>query len=152
MKFLRPGRSGFTPRFSVFNQASRRKAAPTVWFILAIAVGMTHLPAQDYGNNKPPPTPAVSVPLTPEQKTQLEAIDVRIAGVEGLLPKIDDEKYKTSIVSAIADLKRRRKALEKNFDPMTYESLMQQVIGRYQVVALWLKPPRVPAPAAPAAK
>lgn len=113
----------------------------------AFVVLSTPLFAQDYGNNKPRAEAATAVPLTPEQKTLLEAVDIRIGGIEALLPRLDDEKFKASTLAAIADLKKRRTSLGRNFDQGLYEALMHQVIGRYQVVQLWLKPPRVPAPA-----
>lgn len=115
----------------------------TMVVILAAAMAR----AQDYGNDKPPPAPEVSVPLTDEQKRALHAIDVRLAGVEALAQKIDDAAYRKTTESAIADLKRRRKALEKNFDAGLHESLMHSVISRYQIIALWLTPPRLPPPA-----
>ena len=116
--------------------------------ILALVVGVSALSAQDYGDGKAPPTPAVSVPLTPEQKTALRAVDVRIAGVESLVAKIDEPTQKAANLTAVADLKKRRAALEKNFDPGLYEALMHSVISRYQTVALWLTPARVPGAAA----
>ena len=119
-------------------------AAATITSVVAA----TPLVAQDYSADKPPPAaPAVEIPLTPEEKTQLAAVDIRLAAVEALLPKIEDPSFKRSTLTAIADLKKRRAGLEKRFDPALYEALMHQVIGRYQVVALWLQPPRVPAPA-----
>jgi hypothetical protein len=84
--------------------------------------------------------------LTPEQKTALAAVDVRLAAVEALAAKIDDADYKTEVEKQIEDLKKRRLALEKNFDPALYETLMHSVISRYQVTALWLKPPPLPPP------
>jgi len=116
--------------------------------IIALAFAAPLLVAQDYGNNKPPPTPQVAVPLTAEQKVALHAVDVRLAGVEALVEKIDDPAYKATVVSSLEDLKKRRAAMEKNFDQGLYEVLMHAVITRYQVVALWLKPPRIPGPAA----
>ena len=108
--------------------------------------------AQDYLENKPAPAiPTVAVPLTAEEKAQLAAVDARLAALEALLPKIDEASFKATVVSAIADIRKRRAALEKKFDPASYETLMHTVIGRYQVVALWLKPPRIPAPATSAA-
>lgn len=71
------------------------------------------------------------------------------AGVAlALLAKVDDPTYRAKEASAVADMKKRRAGLEKNFDPMTYESLMHSVISRYQVIAPWLTPPRLPGPAA----
>jgi hypothetical protein len=129
-------------------QGDSAARAPQLHVFLAFAmVIFTPLLAQDYGNKKPPTEPAVSIPLTAEQKTALDAIDIRIGGVESLAAKIDDEKFKASTAATIADLKRRRATLAKKFDQMTYEALMHLVIGRYQVVALWLTPPRVPEPA-----
>jgi hypothetical protein len=84
--------------------------------------------------------------LTSEQKTALAAVDVRLAGVEALAAKIDDPDYKAEVAKQIEDLKRRRLAIEKNFDPGLYEALMHSVISRYQVIALWLKPPPLPPP------
>jgi hypothetical protein len=84
--------------------------------------------------------------LTPEQKAALRAIDVRLAGAEALAAKIDDPEYKAEVAKQIEDLKRRRLAIEKNFDPGLYEALMHSVISRYQVIALWLKPPPLPPP------
>lgn len=115
---------------------------------LALAWAASVLSAQDYGDGKAPPAPTTSVPLTAEQKTALRAVDVRIAGVESLVAKIDDPAQKAAHVTAVADLKKRRAAMEKNFDPGLYETLMHSVISRYQTVALWLTPPRVPGPAA----
>src|SRR5262245_29867833 len=86
--------------------------------------------------------------LTPEQKTALAAVDVRLAGVETLAAKIVDPDYKADVARQIEDLKKTRLAIEKNFDSGRYEALMHSVISRYQVIALWLKtsplPPREP--------
>jgi len=84
--------------------------------------------------------------LTPEQKTALAAVDVRLAGVEALAAKIDDSDYKAEVAKQIEDLKKRRLAIEKNFDPGLYEVLMHSVISRYQVIGLWLKPAPLPPP------
>ena len=121
--------------------------------IIAAAILATPLGAQDYLANKPPPSaPTLEIPLTPQEKAQLVAVDIRLAAVEALVSKIDDPAFKSSSVSAIADIKKRRAALEKKFDPAGYEALMHLVIGRYQVIALWLKPPRIPGPAEKPAK
>src|SRR5688572_1321038 len=96
--------------------------------MLVLALIPPALVAQEYGTDKPPPTPAVSIPLTSEQKAALQAVDVRIAGVESLAGEIDDPAYKASVVTAVADLKKRRAAIEKNFDPGLYEALMHSVI------------------------
>ena len=110
-------------------------------FVTSLAV------AQDYGTDKPPPTtPEISIPLTAEQKVALHAVEVRLDAVEALAEKIDDPAYKAATIAAIADLKRRARALGKNFDSGLYESLMHSVISRYQIVALWLAPARLPAP------
>src|SRR5262245_45200369 len=85
-------------------------------------------------------------PLTPEQKTALTAVDIRLAGVVVLAAKIDEPNYKAEVARQIEDLKKRRLAIEKNFDPGLYEVLMHSVISRYQVIALWLKPAPLPAP------
>jgi hypothetical protein len=84
--------------------------------------------------------------LTPEQKAALAAVEVRLAGVVALAAKIDDPNYKAEVARQIEDLKKRRLAIEKNFDPGLYEVLMHSVISRYQVIALWLKPATLPAP------
>jgi hypothetical protein len=84
--------------------------------------------------------------LTPEQKAALAAVDVRLAGVVALAAKIDDPNYKAEVARQIEDLKKRRLAIEKNFDPGLYEVLMHSVISRYQVIALWLRPAPLPAP------
>jgi hypothetical protein len=86
--------------------------------------------------------------LTAEQKAALAALDVRLAGVEALAAKIDDPNYKAEVARQIEDLKKRRLAIEKNFDPGLYEMLMHSVISRYQIIALWLKPAPLPAPPA----
>lgn len=93
---------------------------------------------------------AAASALTPEQKAALAAIDVRLGGVEALAAKIDDLDYKAEVARQIADLKKRRLALEKNFDPALSETLMHAVISRYQVTALWLKSPQPIIPALPA--
>ena len=85
--------------------------------------------------------------LTPEQATALAAIDMRLAGVEKLAQRIDDAGYRSEVGRQIEDLKERRRKLEEEFDPSLYESLMHSVISRYQVIALWLKPPPLPPPA-----
>jgi hypothetical protein len=85
--------------------------------------------------------------LTPEQATALAAFDVRLAGAEKLAERIDDAGYRAEVVRQIEDLKERRRELEQEFDPSLYESLMHSVISRYQVIALWLKPPPLPPPA-----
>ena len=84
--------------------------------------------------------------LTPEQKTVLAAVDARIAGVEAIIAKVDDLEYKEDLLIQLADLKKRRLELEKTFDQGLYEVLMHSVISRYQVIALWLKPPALPPP------
>jgi hypothetical protein len=116
--------------------------------VLALAFVTSTISAQDYGTEKPAKAPAISIPLTPEQKTALQAIDARMAGIEALIAKIDDAGYKAASVGAMTDLKRRRVALEKNFETGLYESLMHSVISRYQIIALWLTPARLPGPAA----
>ena len=85
--------------------------------------------------------------LTPEQLTALAAVDVRLASVEALAAKIEDTDYRATVARQIESLKDRRLALEKNFDPALQESLMHSVISRYQVIALWLKPPSILPPA-----
>ena len=88
----------------------------------------------------------VGTALTPEQKIVLAAVDARIVGVEAIIAKVDDPEYKEDILSQLADLKKRRLELEKNFDQGLYEVLMHSVISRYQVIALWLKAPALPPP------
>lgn len=88
--------------------------------------------------------------LTAEQKSALAAVDVRLAGVETLAAKVNDPAYKAEVARQIQDLKKRRLEIEKNFDPALYETLMHSVISRYQVIALWLKAPALPVPAAAA--
>jgi hypothetical protein len=111
-------------------------------FLLAWAAVVSAV-AQDYTTDKPAAkAPPVAIPLTAEQKSALRAVDVRLAGVEALLAKVDDPVYRAKEAKAVADMKKRRAGLEKNFDPMTYETLMHSVISRYQVIALWLTPPR----------
>lgn len=117
-------------------------------FLLLAGLAAPAAPAQDYTTDKPAKQPAVAVPLTEEQKASLRALDVRLAGLEALLARVDDPAYHAREAKSLADLKRRRAGLERNFDPMSYESLMHSVISRYQVIALWLTPPREPAPAA----
>ena len=127
--------------------ASRaRPASPlikSVGLLLVFALSSAALPGQDYTTDKPPAAPTITIPLTPEQKAALQAVDVRIAGVEALVAKVDDAAYRENCAAAVRDLKKRRAGLEKNFDPALYESLMHSVISRYQVIALWLTPPRV---------
>jgi hypothetical protein len=84
--------------------------------------------------------------LTPKQKTVLAAVDARIVGVEAIIAKVDDPEYKEDILSQLAELKKSRLELEKNFDQGLYEVLMHSVISRYQVIALWLKAPALPPP------
>ncbi len=115
-------------------------------FVLAVACAAPALVAQDYGDGKAKPPPAAT-PATAEQLASLRAVDVRIAGLEALLPKIDDAAQKSGVVSGIADFRKRRAALEKNFDPGLQEALMHAVISRYQTTALWLTPPRTLPPA-----
>jgi hypothetical protein len=88
----------------------------------------------------------VPAPLTDEAKTALAAIDARMVGVEEIAKKVDDPDYKKEVGDQIADLKKRRLALEKNYDQGLSEALMHSVISRYQIIALWLKPPALPPP------
>jgi len=119
------------------------------WAVLALLVFTAPmLPGQDYATEKPPPVSEVVIPLTSEEQTALAAVDVRIAGVEAIAAKIEDPAYKASTLASIVDLKRRRASLGKKFDPGLYETLMHSVISRYQIVALWLKPPLLPPSAA----
>jgi len=113
----------------------------TLALVLALPVA-----AQDYGNNKLPKMPDVAIPLTPAEKASLHAVEVRIAGVEAQLPRIDDPVYKARVESDVRDFKRRLAVLQKKYDPASAEALMHSVISRYQVTALWLAPPRVAAP------
>jgi len=115
---------------------------------LALQCGFVRgvLSAQESAAEKRSAAPTTPIPLTAEQTTALTAIDVRIAAIETLAAKVDDAKYKAGVLSAVRDLKRRRIALESNFEPGLYESLMHSVISRYQIVALWLTPPRLPPP------
>jgi hypothetical protein len=115
--------------------------------ILMLGVVASPAFAQDYTTDKPAAkAPPVVLPLTDEQKAALRAVDVRVTGLEALVAKIDDPTYRTKEAKAVADMKKRRAELAKNFDPMTYETLMHSVISRYQVIALWLTPPRLPGP------
>jgi hypothetical protein len=131
-----------------FRETFRNLLQSSAGAMIAAAMLATPLGAQDYLANKPPPSaPTLEIPLTPQEKAQLAAVDIRLAAVEALVSKIDDPAFKSSTVSAIADIKKRRAAIEKKFDPAGYETLMHLVIGRYQIVALWLEPPRIPGPA-----
>lgn len=121
-----------------------------ILFPLLVLAGAAAAPAaaQESPTDKPAAkAPPVAIPLTEEQKSALRAVDVRLAGVEALLAKVDDPVYRAKEEKAVADMKKRRAGLEKNFDPMTYETLMHSVISRYQVIALWLTPPRDKPPA-----
>ena len=92
--------------------------------VLALAAAVP-AGAQDTATDKPATkAPPVAIPLTDEQKAALRAVDVRIAGVEALLAKVDDLVYRAKEAKAVADMKKRRAGLEKNYDPMTYETLM----------------------------
>ncbi len=84
------------------------------------------------------------VPLTAEQKSAIAALDVRLRGVEALIQKVNDPKYRAELDGAIKDFHQRRDAMAKNFDQGLYDNLMHAIISRYQIVALWLKPPLVP--------
>src|SRR5215217_6070491 len=47
-----------------------------------VAMNGARLGAQDYATDKPAAVPQISLPLTPEQKAALNAVDVRLAAVE----------------------------------------------------------------------
>jgi N-acyl-D-amino-acid deacylase len=66
--------------------------------------------------------------------------------VEKIAASIDDASYQAEVARQIDELKKSRLAIEKDFDQARYEALMHSVISRYQVVALWLKSPPLPAP------
>lgn len=122
-------------------------AMRTARFVGLVLLAVTPLlAADDKKAAKKVRPPAIAVALTAEQKTALQAVDVRLAGVDALVARIDDPAYRAREARTVADLRRRRSELERNFDPMSYESLMHTVISRYQIVALWLTPPREPAP------
>ena len=52
--------------------------------------------------------PVAGTSLTPEQKTALAAVDVRLAAVETLAAKIDDPDYKREVARQIEELQKRR--------------------------------------------
>ena len=106
---------------------------PAIDLIVGQATGLADEPGSVAGNS-----------LTPEQKSALAALDVRLGAVETLAAKIDDADYKTEVGNQIAELKKRRLEIEKEFDQASYEALMHSVISRYQVMALWLKSPLLP--------
>jgi hypothetical protein len=108
--------------------------------LLAFAAASTFA----FAAEKPAEKPAEL--LTPDQVTALAAIDARMVGVDEIATRIDDPEYKDEVAKQIADLKKRRQALETNFDQGLYEALMHSVISRYQIIALWLKPPALAAP------
>src|SRR4051812_11230609 len=84
--------------------------------------------------------------LTAEQRAAVAALDVRLGAVEKIAASIDDASYNAEVARQIDELKKSRVAIEKDFDQGRYETLMHSVISRYQVVALWLKSPLLPAP------
>lgn len=121
---------------SLWPRSVRRLRAFVTLALCALAMH-----AQEYGADKT--AAASAVPITPEQKESLAALDVRIGAVEGQLAKIDDAEYRSAVGKAVADYRKRRAALGKGFDQGLCESLMLTVVSRYQTVALWLTPPRV---------
>ena len=104
--------------------------------------------APAFSAQNPPPAAAGPVPLTSEQKAAVDALDIRLAGVETLVQKVTDAKYRAELDRAIKDFQERRDAMARNFDQGLYDNLMHAIISRYQTVALWLKPPLVPPPGA----
>ena len=114
--------------------------------LLAIGLGAAE-PAEKAGKVSSAALDAVAgAALTPELKTALAAADARMAGLAALLTKVDDPDYKETVDTQFEGLKTRRVALDKNFDQGLYDILMHSIIGQYQVVSLWLKPPALPAP------
>src|SRR5262245_7009417 len=109
-----------------------------VWFFLAVV--QSWIPLSMPAGEKPAPPPSR------EQETVFRALDIRVAGVEALVARIDDPTYKASMIAVIEDFKKRRDDLKKNFDQVQFDALMHNVNRNYQIVSLWLKPPRTPAP------
>src|SRR5262245_29327041 len=121
-----------------------RNASPILLLVLAIGLLAAESAASRILSDEREAVAGNS--LTPEQHLALTAVDVRLAGVETLAAKIDDPAYKAEVARQIDELKKTRQAIENNFDQGRYEALMHSVISRYQVIALWLKAPPLPAP------
>jgi hypothetical protein len=122
-----------------------RNANPVLLLVSLLVIGLAA--AEPVGSKVLADEPkAAGNSLTLEQKAALAAVDVRLAGVETLAATIDDPGYKADVARQIDDLKKSRLAVEKHFDQAAYEALMHSVISRYQVIALWLKPPPLPPP------
>jgi hypothetical protein len=124
------------------------RLSPILFFpLLAVSLVAAEPEKKSEKAAKPEAPAAAPTPLTEEQKNALAAIDSRMVGLEAIVAKVDDVDYKDDCLKAVADLKKRRKALETNYDQGLTEALMHSLISRYQIVALWLTPPRLPPPA-----
>ena len=123
-----------------------RNANPALLLVSLLAIGL--IVAEPAGRRAfgDEPKAAAGNSLTVEQKAALAAVDARLAGVKTLAAKINDPGYKAEVARQIEDLKKSRLAIERNYDQGAYEALMHSVISRYQVIALWLKEPPLPAP------
>lgn len=113
------------------------KAATALFFLVS---GLAWVPLSVYAEEKSTPPPSR------EQESVFRALDIRVAGVEALVARIDDPAYKASMVTVVEDFKKRRDDLRKNFDQVQFDALMHNVNRNYQIVSLWLKSPRTPAP------
>jgi hypothetical protein len=112
------------------------KAVAALFFLLA---GPAWAPLSVHAEEKSAP------PLSRERESGFRALDIRVAGVEALVARIDDPAYKASMVAVVEDFKKRREDLKKNFDQIQFDALMHNVNRNYQIVSLWLKSPRTPA-------
>ena len=83
---------------------------------------------------------AAPAPLTPGQKTALEALDRAVARFDTLLARDDDARHQAGARAVLDALKKRRDALRLTFDQAKYDDLRTELNLEYQRQAAWQAP------------
>jgi hypothetical protein len=113
---------------------------------LTLAWGALGISSALHAEEKLPARQPIATALTAEQVAGFRVLDIRLAGLESVAAKIGDPDYRTSIEATIADFKKLRDKLKSNFEQAQFDTLNHNVNRHYQIVSLWLKPPRYRAP------
>jgi C-terminal processing protease CtpA/Prc len=106
-------------------------------FLLLAAGGLALAPVR---GQEPVPAVPAAVPVTPQQKTALEALDRAIARFDALLARDDDARHQMAERTVLDGFKKRRDALRTAFDQSKYDDLRTELNLEYQRLAAWVGP------------
>jgi len=110
--------------------------------LMALALCSTRLSAADSTTKDAKPN------FTTEQASALEVLKSELARLDPMLEKVDDPKHKAWVNEKKDKLKARFQGLQKAaFDQAKFDELRFDVNIEYQRLAIWLRPPPVPAKA-----